>query len=163
MAGSILIPLKTVLDDKGIKDAQASFGKLGSSLKGVLAAAGIGIGIGAITNALQESTKAAGEDVKSQALLAQQLRNTVGASKEQIASVEASIKTMQNQAAVADDVIRPAFASLVRSTGDVGEATRLTSLALDVAAGTGKDLGACLLYTSPSPRDLSTSRMPSSA
>ena len=25
------------------------------------------------------------------------------------------------------------------------------------------DLGACLLYTSPSPRDLSTSRMPSSA
>ena len=24
-------------------------------------------------------------------------------------------------------------------------------------------LGACLLYTSPSPRDLSTSRMPSSA
>lgn len=142
MAGSILIPLKTVLDDKGIKDAQASFGKLGSSLKGVLAAAGIGIGIGAITNALQESTKAAGEDVKSQALLAQQLRNTVGASKEQIASVEASIKTMQNQAAVADDVIRPAFASLVRSTGDVGEATRLTSLALDVAAGTGKDLGA---------------------
>ena len=141
MAGSILIPLKTVLDDKGIKDAQASFGKLGSSLKGVLAAAGIGIGIGAITSALQESTKAAGEDVKSQAMLAQQLRNTVGASKEQIASVEASIKTMQNQAAVADDVIRPAFASLVRSTGDVGEATRLTNLALDVAAGTGKDLG----------------------
>ena len=27
----------------------------------------------------------------------------------------------------------------------------------------GQDLGDCLLYTSPSPRDLSTSRMPSSA
>ena len=26
-----------------------------------------------------------------------------------------------------------------------------------------KEVGACLLYTSPSPRDLSTSRMPSSA
>ena len=26
-----------------------------------------------------------------------------------------------------------------------------------------KDKGSCLLYTSPSPRDLSTSRMPSSA
>ena len=27
----------------------------------------------------------------------------------------------------------------------------------------GDSLGSCLLYTSPSPRDLSTSRMPSSA
>ena len=27
----------------------------------------------------------------------------------------------------------------------------------------GMDMGGCLLYTSPSPRDLSTSRMPSSA
>jgi hypothetical protein len=142
MASSILIPLKTVLDDKGIKQAQESFGKLGSSLKGVLAAAGVGIGIGAIASALKDSTKAAGEDIKSQALLANQLRNTIGASNEQIDAVEASIKAMQTQAAVADDVIRPAFASLVRSTGNVGEATRLTSLALDVAAGTGKDLGA---------------------
>jgi len=142
MASSILIPLKTVLDDKGIKQAQASFGKLGSSLKGVLAAAGVGVGLGAIATALKDSTKAAGEDVKSQVLLANQLRNTVGASNEQIASVEASIKAMQTQAAVADDDIRPAFASLVRSTGDVAEATRLTSLALDVAAGTGIDLSA---------------------
>ena len=30
-------------------------------------------------------------------------------------------------------------------------------------AGTGKTFCICLLYTSPSPRDLSTSRMPSSA
>ena len=29
--------------------------------------------------------------------------------------------------------------------------------------GSGVDLEPCLLYTSPSPRDLSTSRMPSSA
>ena len=37
----------------------------------------------------------------------------------------------------------------------------------DVSQGILKDLGlqyrSCLLYTSPSPRDLSTSRMPSSA
>ena len=30
-------------------------------------------------------------------------------------------------------------------------------------SGSGKELLNCLLYTSPSPRDLSTSRMPSSA
>lgn len=57
-----------------------------------------------------------------------------------IASVEESINAMSRSAAVADDAIRPAFAQLVRATGDVGQATKLTSLALDVSAGTGKDL-----------------------
>ena len=33
----------------------------------------------------------------------------------------------------------------------------------DIGAGTGIYIESCLLYTSPSPRDLSTSRMPSSA
>jgi len=32
-----------------------------------------------------------------------------------------------------------------------------------IVAGSGADARVCLLYTSPSPRDLSTSRMPSSA
>ena len=39
------------------------------------------------------------------------------------------------------------------------EAISTGSLSLDLALG----IGGCLLYTSPSPRDLSTSRMPSSA
>ena len=34
---------------------------------------------------------------------------------------------------------------------------------IGVAVDAGSGLEACLLYTSPSPRDLSTSRMPSSA
>ena len=34
---------------------------------------------------------------------------------------------------------------------------------LAFAAFTGREIQGCLLYTSPSPRDLSTSRMPSSA
>ena len=34
---------------------------------------------------------------------------------------------------------------------------------VSVSEGEGDDAGTCLLYTSPSPRDLSTSRMPSSA
>jgi len=137
MAQSVLIPLKAIFDDSGIKHAQSAFG----GLKKVLGGLGIGLGIGAISAQLREATKAAIEDGKSQALLAQQLRNTVGASQAQIDSVEQSISVMQIQASVADDVIRPAFASLVRATGDVGQATGLMSLALDVAAGTGKDLG----------------------
>lgn len=142
MAASILIPLKAVFDNKGIRDAQKDFGKLGSSMKGLLATAGLAIGIGAVTNGLKDAAKAAVEDTKSQALLAAQLKNTVGATDEQTAAVETSISKMQLMAAVADDEIRPAFSALLVATKDIGQATALTSLALDVAAGSGKDLGA---------------------
>lgn len=145
MAGGIKAVIATQFDATGLNKAIKEFDKLGSSLKGILGATGLTVGLSGVVNVLKESATAAIGDVKSQALLANQLRNTVGASDAQIASVEASIKAMQMQAAVADDDIRPAFASLVRATGDVTRATSLTSLALDVAAGTGKDLGAVSL------------------
>lgn len=137
---AVIIPVVSKFDDKGLKQAKSAFAGIGSSMKGILGAAGIAVGFSAIASGLKDATAAAIEDGKSQALLANQLRNTIGASNEQIASVEKSIRSMQAQSAVADDVLRPAFASLVRSTGDVTQATALTSLALDVAAGTGKNL-----------------------
>ena len=142
MAGNIFIPLKTVLDDSGIKKAQSEFGKLGKSLKGALSAVGVGLSIGAITSSLEAAGRAAAADAKSQGLLAIALSNTVGATDSQIASVESAIGKMESMSAVADDQIRPAFAQLARVTGDVGKATELTNLALNVAAGTGRDLGA---------------------
>ena len=138
---NILLPIKAVFDDKGLKQAQSQFGKLGKGLKTALGVAGVAVGFTALASALQASAKAAAEDVKSQALLANGLRNSVGATNEQIASVEESIRQMQLSAAVADDQIRPAFDNLARATGDLGEATRLTNIALDVSAATGKDLG----------------------
>jgi hypothetical protein len=141
MAASLLLGIKAVFDDKGLKDAQKQFDKLGKGVKTALGAAGIAVGIAAITSALKDSAKAAAEDAKSQALLANGLRNSVGATESQIASVEESIRQMQLQAAVADDQIRPAFDQLARATGDLGEATRLTNIALDISAATGKDLG----------------------
>jgi len=91
---------------------------------------------------LKESGKAAAEDAKSSALLERQLQNTTGATKEQSAAVEESIRSMSEQYGVLDDKIRPAYANLVRVTKDTGEATKLTDLAMNVAAGTGKDLTA---------------------
>ena len=49
---------------------------------------------------------------------------------------------MSRQASIADDDLRPAFAKLARATGDVEKSTSLMSLALDIAAGTGKGLDA---------------------
>jgi hypothetical protein len=140
MAGSILIPLKAVFDDKGVKDASRQFSKLGNTLKGTLGAVGLGLSVGLLTTKLREATKAASNDNKAQILLAQQLRNTTNATDAQIAAVEQSIAKTAVFAGVADDQLRPALASLVRATGDVGKAQDLLSLSLDVSAATGKDL-----------------------
>jgi hypothetical protein len=72
--------------------------------------------------------------------LATALKNTTGANNAQIASVEKSISEMSMQASIADDELRPAFANLARATGDVEKSTKLMSLALDIAAGTGKNV-----------------------
>jgi hypothetical protein len=132
---AIIVPLKSAFDDRGIKDAT-------KSIKGFAKIATAAIGIAAIGSFLGSSAKAATEDVKSQAMLARQLKATTGATANQVKQVEASISSMESMAAVADDNIRPAFAQLTRATGDVGKATELTRLALDVSAGTGKDLSA---------------------
>jgi len=139
---SIKAIIATQFDATGIKRAEKAFGGLSKSIKSTVGTLGLTIGVAALANSLKEASKAAVEDTKSQALLANQLMNSVGATDDQITAVEASISAMQLQASVADDVIRPAFAQLARATGDVTKATELTQLALDVSAGTGRDLSA---------------------
>jgi hypothetical protein len=134
--------IATQFDATGIKKASKEFSALGGTLRSALGTVGVGLSVGALVATLKDASKAAVEDTKSQALLAQQLRNTTGATDSQISAVEQSISAMQLSASVADDVLRPAFAQLVRATGDLGVATKLTQLALDVSAGTGRDLGA---------------------
>lgn len=137
---AVIVPIVSKYDNKGVKQAKGAFAGLsdgiGKSLKKVAAAASVLV----IADALKDAAKAAVADTKSQALLANQLKNTLGANDAQIASVEKSINAMSRMAAVADDDIRPAMSQLVRATGDVGAATKLTSLALDISASTGKDL-----------------------
>jgi len=145
MAGGLVLPITTMFNDKGLKQAQSAFKKFGGVVKGGLAAVGLSLGVGALVNGLNDMTKAAVEDAKSQALLANQLKNTVKASDEVTASVEAQITKMSLMSSVADDKIRPAFSSLIRSTRSVKDATRLTNLALDISTATGKDLTAVSL------------------
>jgi vacuolar-type H+-ATPase subunit E/Vma4 len=140
----VRVVLKSVYDDKGMKNASKSFDNIGKSVLkiGGLIAAAFSV------RALGDFAKAAAEDAKSAALLEQQLKNTVGANDALVASVEDSIREMQMSAAVADDVLRPAFGQLVRATGDVTQATRLMDIALDVSAATGRDVNAVAIALS---------------
>jgi hypothetical protein len=134
MASSIILAVKSVFDDKGLKNAQKEFSSVGKKLKGVLAGVGIGVGLSAAVSALKDAGKAAVVDAKSQAVLANALKNTLGANDEVIASVEDSIAKFQMASGVADDSLRPAFQSLATATGSVSNANKLMQVALDLSA-----------------------------
>jgi hypothetical protein len=144
---AISIPILSDFNSKGIDSAIREFKKLETAGEkaqfaikkaAVPAAAAIaGLGIVAV-----DAVKAFMEDDKAAQLLATSLRNTTGATDAQIKSVEAFITKTSIAAAVSDDELRPAMDKLVRGTGDVTKAQELMTLALDISAGTGKDLGA---------------------
>jgi hypothetical protein len=114
--------------------------KISAGMNKAFAAIGIGFSLRIITQQLEEATKAAVDDTKSQTLLANQMRNTTNATDSQIRSVEKQINALQLSASVADDELRPAYATLLRSTKSSAEAMKLLTLATDVSAGSGKGL-----------------------
>ena len=97
---------------------------------------------GTLTAAAGLAVKAAMEDAESQELLAQTIKTTFGESEALRVETEKLISQFQKSAAVADDQLRPAFGTLVRATGDFTKSQKLLQLALDVSAGTGRDLEA---------------------
>lgn len=86
------------------------------------------------------SVKAAAEDQRSQIVLAGVLRNTADARSSDIQAAERQIDTLSRLTGVADDALRPAFATLARTTQDTTKASELLTVALDTATGTGADV-----------------------
>ena len=123
-----------------LRKFQATAKSVGNTLNKTLGAAGIGLGFAQLSRVLKESTKAAVEDNKSQALLANSLRNTVGATSQAIAGAERFVAKTQLSVSVLDDELRPALSTAVRATGSLTKGQDLLNTALDVSAGTGKDL-----------------------
>ena len=137
MAG-INIPIITSFADKGISAAEKAFGKFGKT--GVAVGAAFAASTALVVTGLTKAVNAAIEDQKSQALLAKQLENTTGASRMTIAATEDFVSQMMFATGVADDALRPALGSLVRATNDLTVGQDLLNLALNVSAGTGRDL-----------------------
>jgi len=134
---------KDVTASKTLKGVGKQADSVGDHFKkfGKVAATSL-LAVGAAAGALAvQSVKNAIEDEKSQRRLQIALQNTVGATKEQTASVEDYITKTQARYGVVDDKLRPSLQRLVTATKDVTEAQKLQTLALDISAGTGKDLG----------------------
>lgn len=137
---AVIVPLVSKFDPKGVNNAKKAFGGLSRSLKSVVGGLGIGLGLSAISNGLKKMAKAATEDSKSVALLANTLRNTTQATDATIASNEEFISSLSRSVAIADDELRPALGKLAAVTGDVTKAQGLLALAADLAAYKGVSL-----------------------
>jgi hypothetical protein len=128
--------------DKADKETRSFTNKLDDALK-VGAAAFLAVGAAAGAMAIKigiDAVKAAVEDEKAQLSLAQTLRNTTKATDAQIKATEEYIDKTARATGVTDDQLRPSLDRLVRSTNDITKAQKLQQLALDISAGTGKDL-----------------------
>jgi hypothetical protein len=128
----------------GTKEVDGFAGKLGGFAKKAGAAFAVA-GAAAAAYAgtlLVDGVKSAIEDEAAQAKLATTLENVTGATNAQIKAVEDYITQTALANGITDDVLRPSLDRLVRSTKDVTKAQELQQLALDISAGTGKDLSA---------------------
>jgi hypothetical protein len=144
---AINLPIISEWNPKGLNKAINDFKKLETTGQKAAfaikkAAVPAGIALAAMGAFAFDAAKAFAEDDAAAQKLATTLRNTTKATDAQVASVEDFITQTSKAAAVADDELRPALSSLVRGTKDVNQAQNLLSLALDISAGTGKDLGA---------------------
>ena len=142
---AVNIPIISEFDSKGIKNAINEFKSLeGAGAKAQFAlkkaALPAAAAIGGLAVVIGDATKAAIEDAKAQALLAQAIEQNTIAGAANVKQAEAFIEKTMMSAAVADDELRPALAQLVQVTGHLGMSQEGVNLALDIAAGTGVDL-----------------------
>jgi len=143
---AVTIPIISEFDGKGISKAVAEFKNLeGAGAKAQFAlkkaALPAAAAIGGLAVVIGDATKAAIEDAKAQALLAQAITNNTLAGEANVKVAEAFIEKTMMSAAVADDELRPALASLIQVTGEMTSAQDGLTLALDIAAATGVDVG----------------------
>jgi hypothetical protein len=112
---------------------EKSVAKLGKQLAGVFAASKL-ISFG------KSAANAFAADEKAARSLSLALANTGNAFRS--IEVENFIADLQRATGVLDDNLRPAFRTLLTATGDVTKSQQGLKLALDISAGTGKDLSA---------------------
>lgn len=152
MAGTRTLKLNILAETadlvSGLKKADDATKTAGDKIKdgfkavGVAAlAAGAAVGAFAVKLAV-DGVKAAIEDEAAQVRLATALKNTTGATNEQIAAIEKQILKTSLATGIADDQLRPALSRLAVATGDTAKAQDLLNLALDISASTGKPLEA---------------------
>ena len=124
----------TTFDGKALAKGQKS---VSSFAKNVGKSLGLAFGTTAVIAFGKASVKAFAEDEKAATKLTRTVNN-LGLGFEN-ARITKFISDLEKTAAVSDDVLRPAFTSLLTTTGSVEKSQKLLALALDISAGSGED------------------------
>lgn len=132
-------------DSQGIQKAIKEFSKLETTgeraqfaiSKAALPAAAALAGLAAASGL---AVKAAIEDQQEQVKLAQTLQQVTGASDAAVKANEEYLASLQRTTIFSDSEMRPALASLVQATGDLGTAQETLRLAMDISTATGTPL-----------------------
>jgi hypothetical protein len=122
--------------------AENSAQKLQKSVKNLGRTLGLALGTAAIVNFGKQSVKAFAEDDNAARSLAKTLENLGLNTQYAGSTLNGYISSLEQQTGVLDDELRPAMDRLLRATGSVTKSQELLGLALDISAGTGKDLTA---------------------
>jgi uncharacterized membrane protein YjjP (DUF1212 family) len=141
---AINIPIISEFDGTGVKKAVAQFKQLetvGEKAQFAIKKAAIpaAAAIGGLAIALGDATKAAMEDQAEQANLALILKNTTGASEDQVAAIEDQISAMSRASGIADTDYRTALEALTVGTKDTKKAMDDMNLVMDISTATGMD------------------------
>ena len=138
----IKVPIIVSYNNKGTKQAVKGIGGLEKSFKkmGLASKLSFAAATTAVTAFTKKAVTAALEESKAVAVLNNQLKNLGLAFA--ATGVNAYIDSLQRATGVSEDLLRPAFGRLIRSTNDLGKAQQLLALSLDISAATGKSADA---------------------
>jgi hypothetical protein len=133
-----VINIASKFDAKGFKQAETALGKLASTTKKLAGAAGIAYGASAITAYGKAAVKAFAQDEAAALRLNRAVENLgIGFANPAIADY---ISKLEKSAAVADDILRPAFQGLLTTTGSLTQSQKLLNDAITISRASGIEL-----------------------
>jgi len=124
---------------KAFKQAETATQKLTGNVKKLAGAVGLAYGTRAVVAYGKAAVKAFAEDEKAALRLNRAVENLgIGFANPEIADY---IANLEKSAAIADDVLRPAFQSLLTTTGSLTQSQKLLNDALTISRASGIDIG----------------------
>jgi hypothetical protein len=133
-----VISIASKFDAKGFKQADTALGKLNGTAKKVAGSLGLAFGAAAISQYGKAAVKAFAEDEAAARRLTTAVENLgIGFANPQITEY---IANLEKSAAIADDVLRPAFQGLLTTTGSLTQSQKLLNDAITISRASGVDL-----------------------
>jgi hypothetical protein len=140
MAGNtdLAIRIATTMDATGLNKADASVKGLDKTIKKLGRTLGVTLGASAMAAYGKAAVKAFAEDEAAARRLASAVDNLgLSFSKVQVADF---ISSLEQSAAISDDILRPSFQSLLNITGSLTKSQELLNNAIQISRASGVDL-----------------------